>query len=231
MYNFYHIEEYKGYCLTIEQDDNPEDPRQWDNVGVMVTDHPRYLLGDRRIGDKPRVPYLDTPSGFMHWLEAQSKLGQLLYLPLYLHDHSVLSMSTGSFIGRAQHAEWDSGLVGFIYVTREKIQREFGWKLLTSKRKEFILGIMREEVAVYSKYISGECYVWVAWTGNPETNPTAVRIDSVLGYFDLDYAIQEAKATIDCYVEREKKHGLQLILPGTEDYLVQEAQIIQEKLK
>ena len=36
-------------------------------------------------------------------------------LPLFLYDHSVQSISTASFIGRAQHAEWDSGQVGYLH--------------------------------------------------------------------------------------------------------------------
>ena len=39
--------------------------------------------------------------------------------PLYLYDHSGISISTGSFVGRAPHAEWDSGPVGFIYMDKE----------------------------------------------------------------------------------------------------------------
>ena len=45
--------------------------------------------------------------------------GQVAILPLYLYDHSGLAMSTGSFVGRAHHAEWDSGQVGFIYMDKE----------------------------------------------------------------------------------------------------------------
>lgn len=40
-------------------------------------------------------------------------------LPLFLYDHSGLAMSTGSFVGRAHHAEWDSGQVGYIYMDKD----------------------------------------------------------------------------------------------------------------
>ena len=49
-----------------------------------------------------------------------------LILPLNLYDHSGLSMSVSSFIGRAQHAEWDSGQVGWIYATADSIRAEYG---------------------------------------------------------------------------------------------------------
>lgn len=44
--------------------------------------------------------------------------------PLYLYDHSGITMSTGSFVGRAQHADWDSGQVGFIYMDKETAMKE-----------------------------------------------------------------------------------------------------------
>jgi len=45
-------------------------------------------------------------------------------LPLYLYDHSGISISSGSFIGRAPHAEWDSGQVGFSYLDKDTAMRE-----------------------------------------------------------------------------------------------------------
>lgn len=52
------------------------------------------------------------------------KSGLVALLPLYLYDHSGLAMSTGSFIGRAPHADWDSGQVGFIYMDKDTAMRE-----------------------------------------------------------------------------------------------------------
>ena len=42
-------------------------------------------------------------------------------LPLYLFDHSGISISTGSF-----HDPWDSGQVGFIYASKEKAKEGWG---------------------------------------------------------------------------------------------------------
>lgn len=47
------------------------------------------------------------------------KYGDVAIQPLYLYDHSGISMSTSSFVGRARHAEWDSGQVGYIYLDKE----------------------------------------------------------------------------------------------------------------
>jgi len=45
-------------------------------------------------------------------------------LPLYLYDHSGITMSTGSFVGRAPNADWDSGQVGFIYMDKETAMKD-----------------------------------------------------------------------------------------------------------
>lgn len=52
------------------------------------------------------------------------KCGDVAILPLFLYDHSGLAMSTGSFVGRAHHAEWDSGQVGYIYMTKDTAMKE-----------------------------------------------------------------------------------------------------------
>lgn len=47
MNNLIHTEEYKGYIINVFQDDNPESPREWDNLGAMYCFHRHYNLGDK----------------------------------------------------------------------------------------------------------------------------------------------------------------------------------------
>ena len=81
-----------------------------------------------------------------------------LMLPLYLYDHSGLAMSTESFSGRAPHAEWDSGQVGWIYVSKEDALREFDADKMTGAIRQKADALMRSEVAAYDSYLRGECY-------------------------------------------------------------------------
>ena len=39
--------DYKGYIIEIEQDENPESPREWDNLTTMICFHKKYNLGDK----------------------------------------------------------------------------------------------------------------------------------------------------------------------------------------
>lgn len=121
--------------VEIWSDDDPESPRDWDNLGVMCCKHRRYNLGDEQMSDPddkllelvheihPHFPHEDD----VEWTSGmwKDKVEQILakhyaILPLYLYDHSGLAMSTGGF-----SCPWDSGQVGFIYMNLEKA-REIG---------------------------------------------------------------------------------------------------------
>jgi hypothetical protein len=140
--------------ISIIQDTDPVNPRCWDNYGVMACSHRKYTLGDEdaqiRIDD------------FNSWDEVEAHLinehDAVIILPLYLYDHSGITMSTTSFLGRAQHASWDSGQVGFIYTTREKIFEMQGWKRLTKERKAKVEKYLVGEVATYEQYLTGDVY-------------------------------------------------------------------------
>lgn len=106
-----HTETYKGYTIEIHQDTDAQNPRDDGDgyLSVMVCWHRGYELGDPK--SKWDEPW-STPEEFLDW----AKENKVVYLPLYLYDHSVQHLSTESFVGRAQHAEWDSGQVGFVYI-------------------------------------------------------------------------------------------------------------------
>lgn len=84
------------------------------------------------------------------------QLEDVVLLPLYLYDHTIQSMSTTSFLGRAQHAEWDSGQVGYIYASRDAIEKEYGavTKDSIAQAEEVLTG----EVSSFDCYLRGECY-------------------------------------------------------------------------
>ena len=75
----------------------------------------------------------------------------IVILPLYLLDHSGLSISTHSFNDR-----WDSGHVGYIYCTKEKIIEEYGKfnDYTIAKAKQ----VLETEVEFYDHYLKGDTY-------------------------------------------------------------------------
>jgi hypothetical protein len=100
--------ESNGTVLKILFDANAENPRkEWDNLGKMVCWHRRYSLGDDH--------QFDSPSDFLDSIKGKD----VVLLPLYLYDHSGLTMSTTPF-----SCPWDSGQVGFIYAEKDVFRNE-----------------------------------------------------------------------------------------------------------
>ena len=76
-------------------------------------------------------------------------------LPVYLLDHSGLTMSTTDF-----NDHWDSGQVGIIFVSFEKICEEMEVSRVTPSIKNKAEQMLREEVELYDAYLRGECYCY-----------------------------------------------------------------------
>jgi hypothetical protein len=72
-------------------------------------------------------------------------------LPLYLYDHSGITMKTTPF-----GCSWDSGQVGYIYITRDKIEEEFGSH--GGRTDDEIAQYLVNEVTTYDNYLTGEVY-------------------------------------------------------------------------
>lgn len=187
-----HSEEYKGFTIKIVSDDNSESPRQWSNFGKMVCWHKRYNLGDEH--------EYKTAREFAAFIKEEKPP---VVLPLYLYDHSGISISTSSFIGRAHHAEWDSGQVGYIYVTREALLSEHkGKKIITPAMKAYAEKVLIGEVNDYDQFLRGEIY------GYEVIDKDGEAVDSCYGYYgdysQKDGPVDEAKRTIDHEIKRRE---------------------------
>jgi len=163
--------------LVIEQDMNPEDPRDWDNLGVMVCGHRRYTLGDVQVKNSDE------------WTNEAKKASGGVVLPLYLYDHSVQRISTESFVGRAQHAEWDSGKLGFIYATAAAIRKTFNVKRITKSIMTKAIAALKAEVEVYNQWLSGN--IWGFVLSKVKTCDLGYdhdeEIDSCWGFYGDDF--------------------------------------------
>lgn len=175
---------YKGYTIDIEQDDHPLDPRKEDNLGVMVCFHRRYNLGDKT----------ELKSDmFGGWSELREylarKLKAKIILPIYMLDHSGITISTESF-----NDPWDSGQIGFIYTTAKRMNKFFG-KPRTQQariaRDAKALDTLLTEVNTYDAYLRGDVCGYIIHDTN------GIIIDSCWGYYDTNDALAEAKSHIN----------------------------------
>lgn len=188
-------ETYKGYTIKIERDDYPQNPRENDNIGKMVCFHRRYSLGDEH--DHKSEEFNGWDEFEKHLIEDHQAV---VILPLYLYDHSGITMKTSPFDCR-----WDSGQVGFIYADRETIKKEYG--NLTKASKAKAEKYIRCEVESYDKYIRGDIVGFVV-------EKDGDRVESCWGFEDYEYALEEAKSMVDCDIEnrrKEKQRKLKII--------------------
>ena len=74
-------------------------------------------------------------------------------LPLYLYDHSGITMSSSPFSCR-----WDSGQVGWYFVSKKKVREEYGVKKITQSLIDKVTEVLESEVKTYDMYLTGELY-------------------------------------------------------------------------
>ncbi len=136
--------------VKIFVDDDPQNPRtEWDNIGTMVCFHGRYELGDKNHGY--------SSDDYSSWDEMKSAIIKterpVVILPVYLMDHSGLSVSTSLF-----GCPWDSGQIGFIFAKRRAALDACGAKRVTGGLRKKAIGWLEGEIETYDKYLRGEVY-------------------------------------------------------------------------
>ena len=178
--------------LKIYIDDTPESPREWDNIGTMVCFHRRYNLGDEH--------EFRTPDDIQEFVKENPSI----VIPLYLYDHSGITMNTVGFGHTIDPGEWDSGQVGWIYVTLEKVRKEHDWKLITKERRKRIQKHLLLEVETYDQYLTGQVFGFIVEKDGEDVN-------SCWGFYDENYMIDEVKGIIDYDIKQKtERHVKQL---------------------
>jgi len=179
--------------LFIIREAYPTSPREWDNLGTMAYKHRNYNLGEERISDP--IEWLEEKLGLTPKNEYSNErleeleerfFSEFIALPLYLYDHSGITIATTPFGCR-----WDSGKVGYIYLSKAKAREEYGYKLITKTRREQLLSYLESEVKTYDQYITGDVYRFVVEDEEGE------HVDSCGGFYGDDWENNGIKDNID----------------------------------
>lgn len=174
-----------GAVLCIDTDSEPINPRtEYDNASVMACFHRHYNLGD-----KPESHGYKSED-FPGWEAMEKQIVKdhkpVVILPLYLYDHSGITMNTTGF-----SCPWDSGQVGFVFVSREQALKEWGGKRVTKKLREKALKCALAEVELYDQYLRGEC------CGFRFFDPAGEETESCWGFFSEKDFLDDAGGHID----------------------------------
>lgn len=185
-----------GRVLKILTDEDPDSPRNWDNACVMVCLHKRYALGDKH----------EYKSGdYSGWEALKEQIMKdhdpLLIDPLYMYDHSGITISTSKF-----DCQWDSGQIGWVFISREKAYKE--WRALPMKRViEDAQLCMDSEVETYDQYLRGDVYGFVL------KDEAGEHVDSCGGFYGSDILTNGMMDHFSKDIQKELKKALG-IKPG-----------------
>lgn len=160
--------------VEIYLDFDPANPREeWDNLGTMVCFHRRMNLGDDNHG-------FHSPDDLNDYL----KENKAIVLPIHAYEHSGITITANvrAAMRYPFSDPWDSGILGVIFVTYEKIRKEYGWKYITSARAKQIAEYLKNEVETYDDYLTGSVYGYKVIC-----NQCEVELDSCWGYYGYDH--------------------------------------------
>lgn len=170
------------YTIKIKYDEVQESPREWDNLSKMVCFHKRYRLGDYNCYNQ---------EAYSDWDELEQDIMEsenVRYIsPLYMYEHSGIAIRMSPFGDR-----FDSGQIGFVYVTVEDAQQ---------LSDEQILNSLNSEIETYNAYLNGDVYYYSIYE-EQVCNLGCTHeefVDSCGCYYDIDHCIAEAKEQIKYY--------------------------------
>ena len=167
-----------GFTAKISYDEIAENPRDWENLFTLFT--------TRGSGIAEADP-----------CEIEESKNAFVAFKLYMYKHSGTSVSLSPF-----SCSFDSGCCGYIAVAREKIFKDFGWKRITEKRMKKLRAIARSEVYALDQYLNGEVYEYIIEDSAGEV------VDSLGGFFGIEYAKKEALAALLCYAPKTEQATL-----------------------
>lgn len=156
-----------GSTLKIYQDLSPDNPRNWDNIADFICFHKRYILGD-----KHDIDHTDYTS--FQDMADQNFSEDDIVMPLYMYDHSGITISTKPF-----SCPWDSGQIGWAVVPASRIKKEYG--TYNARTKELALKCLLAEVETYDQYLRGETYGYVL------EDFDGIEVESCWGFFGYDH--------------------------------------------
>lgn len=176
------------YLVRTYYDNYPDNPRSWDNLGTMVCFHKRFDLGDT-------TDYRSVHYGAWGDLrnDIEEKEGEVTILPLFLYEHGGITIRTSPF-----GCQFDSGQVGFIYVSKDKIEKE---GIDESKVIEYL----ENEVETYDKFLRGECFGYKVFKIKTCSlgHKHEEEVESCFGYYDEDDCMTDGVGMVDVHLKSE----------------------------
>lgn len=165
---FYNAPEHSADDSRIYDCENcPDDARTDAYLETFIAECVDGMLSDEDVEHLYRVIRYPAP-----WeVEHVERKDIALCIPLYLYDHSGITISHGAF-----SCPWDSGQVGWHYITWKALEDNWPDKSLESARR-----CLEAELEEYDNYLRGNVYCFVIEDENGDV------VDSCGGYSGYDW--------------------------------------------
>ena len=161
--------------LEITHDENAESPREWDNLGYMITVDSRYNSPDSNelIESIVRDTGSEAESLEEHVMmikeaiEEDSNEKVLAIYPVTKYEHGGIVYSLGEKHG------FDYSNNGFYIVTDKTAE------VLGTKRKDFVK-VIEQEIETYNSWVNGEMYCFTLYDSKGDFE------DSCCGFYNIE---------------------------------------------
>lgn len=146
--------------LKIYYDSNAENPREFAEYDSVIAYKSQYTLGEEIIPEP--IDWLEeklnVPKKYEYSNARLAELEEIFFdrfiaKCIYLYEHSGFAVSTSPFSNK-----WDSGQVGYIYISKEKVRANYGAKKVGKKLKQLVLDRLEAEVEELNHYVSGDVF-------------------------------------------------------------------------
>lgn len=160
--------------VVVSIDEDPPHPRKdWTPLGTIIHWHRKYDFGEFIERDVDST----IESLMKQWLLDNKNVEVVSILPLYLFDHSGISLSTKPF-----GCVWDSGQVGWIYLSKDEAEESFEYL------SQDFESILNQEIESYDDYLNDRCYQYEVFSQDGSV------LESSGGYLGNCYTcIEDAK--------------------------------------
>ena len=182
-------------------DQHATNPRECDNLGtILIAPNKAHWIASHDGVVDTSIPFGNSP--YEHWENLRNKQLNLkksdiaIAYPITKYEHGAISLSLGYTQG------WDYGIVGFVYVTKETLRKEYGVKRITKSIIECTGNRLQDELDMLTSWLNGKCYGWqikeYALTDDGLDWEEVGVLDSCWEYFDKEQALDDMKDALNC---------------------------------
>lgn len=200
------LEERGDYRVRLEDDQDCQDPRDDNDLVEIVT--PELQRWTVRTENARLQDAFDRLTQYRGGDEAFVRYAKIFHgitvYAVWMYEHSAVALSVQSFVGRAHHAQWDSGQIGFAYILPE--QR---WEGIDEEKA------ISSTVEELGQWINGETYGYIVekktYWSKEYADPDRAdeegwdweEEDSCWGFIGMEWAEQAAMEELDRHAPKE----------------------------